>query len=154
MSGTTKNVAGDVDVNQLRHLPEGQILQHIVIQARGTLMADGSLLGRRFSTRQRWQRGAMAWAILWALALATAAVPVAHFVLTPILLVAGPIAGYLRYRMTEQLASMQGECPLCRRPFTLKLDAGTALPYWDNCPECGDHIRLASRANERERQPN
>lgn len=110
--------------------------------ARETLTAQGVLAGQRFTRRQRRQRAVAVWALLWALALVSALIPLVHFFLVPILLVAGPLAAWWRYRVTQVVATATGECPLCRQSMTLTLDSRTELPHWDVCPVCGGHLQL------------
>jgi len=114
----------------------------IQLRARETLTTEGILKGQRFTLRQRRQRAATVWALLWALALASVLIPLVHFVLVPALLIAGPVAAYFRYRVEAVVETAVGECPLCHQSITLPLDSSTELPHWDNCPECGGHLQL------------
>ncbi len=49
----------------------------------------------------------------WGLAVAAAFVPVAHFVLVPTLLVAGPVVAVIRLREERTLVSVRGACSRC-----------------------------------------
>ena len=80
--------------------------------------------------------------ILWLLAILAVAIPLAHFILVPGFLLAGPVAAVLRYRDTERNEQVTGECPVCGKPVTIPLDSSDRLPLWTYCPPSGDPIRV------------
>lgn len=97
---------------------------------------------RRFDTRDRLLRALGTLALMWLLALLTVAIPVAHFVLVPALLLAGPVLAWRRYRVTEQNERVDGVCPTCSVSFTRELDASDRLPLWTYCPPADHPIQL------------
>lgn len=97
---------------------------------------------RRFDTRDRLLRALRTLALMWLFALITVAIPIAHFVLVPALLLAGPVMAWMRYRITEQNESIAGVCPTCSASFTKELDAADRLPLWTYCPPADDPIHL------------
>ena len=80
--------------------------------------------------------------ILWLLAILAVAIPLAHFILVPGFLLAGPVVAVLRYRDTERNEQVTGECPVCGKPVTIPLDSSDQLPLWTYCPPSGDPIRV------------
>jgi len=58
----------------------------------------------------------------------TVFIPIAHFVLVPGFLVAGPILGWMRYRQDRAMLHVEGACPACNETMRVELDAGERLP--------------------------
>jgi hypothetical protein len=97
---------------------------------------------RHRDRRARTTRAARTWAACWGLALAAVFLPVLHFVLVPLLLLAGPALAWQRLHEAVMLVSADGACPACGagQRFTLG-DAWrerTAL----RCDACGRRIEL------------
>lgn len=124
-----------------------EVVQRIAITAQAGRREIGALRLRCFSKRERLRRALGVWVMAWVAAVPAALIPVAHFVLVPVLLLAGPLLGYRRYRVVHCPLAVEGRCPLCRHHFTLPADARARLPYWDLCPHCGRNVRFA-RAEE------
>lgn len=102
----------------------------------------GTLHFLRFSDKERALRALRILGIMWALALLTAFIPIAHFVLVPGFLVAGPVMAVMRYRVTEDMNAATGECPTCGQAITVQLDPSAHLPVWTYCPGSNDPILL------------
>jgi hypothetical protein len=94
------------------------------------------------SKKDRWMRALKMLGIMWALAVATVFIPIAHFVLVPGFLLAGPVTAVMRYRVTEMAEAAQGECPTCSQTVTVALDPTARLPLWTYCSASNDPIRL------------
>lgn len=110
--------------------------------------SDGTLHVRLFSGRDRLVRALGMLGLMWLLAVISIAIPIAHFVLVPALLIAGPVAAFMRYRVTEQYERVTGACPTCGSGVSIELDSSDRLPLWTYCPPSDDpiHVREASRA--------
>lgn len=104
--------------------------------------SDGTLYVKRFSGRDRALRALGMLGLMWLLALISVAIPIAHFVLVPGFLIAGPIVGFLRYRVTEQCERVTGACPTCGSGVSIELDSSDRLPLWTYCPPSDDPIHL------------
>jgi hypothetical protein len=102
----------------------------------------GMLRIRKFSDKERWQRALAMLGIMWGLAVVAVFIPIAHFVLVPGFLVAGPVTAVLRYRAGELVEGATGECPTCGQPMTLPLDPAARLPLWTYCTAANDPVRL------------
>jgi hypothetical protein len=102
----------------------------------------GTLHVQVFSDRERWLRALRMLGIMWGLAVLTVFIPIAHFVLVPGFLIAGPVMAVLRYRAGESVEGATGECPTCGQPVTVPLDPATRLPVWTYCPPSNDPICL------------
>lgn len=104
--------------------------------------AAGVLHVRRFSAGDRVRRALAVLGLMWLLAVLAVAIPIAHFVLVPLLLLAGPAAAWMRYRVTEQNERVTGDCPSCGAPVVIELDSSDRLPLWTYCPPSDDPIHL------------
>lgn len=82
--------------------------------------------------------------VLICLALGTLVVfiPVFHWVLVPLALLAAPVVGVYTYRTTALVERAQGECPECHQPVTLALEPKTRIPHWSYCPACNKPLQL------------
>jgi hypothetical protein len=99
-----------------------------------TVVTDG--LGRRVG------RALAALGICWALAFPAIFLPVAHFVLVPGLVLAGPVLAVLRLRQARRIAVVHGVCPRCgvEQDFT---PGGAARPSRRiDCPRCRNELTL------------
>lgn len=109
---------------------------------------DGILYRQVFSNTERVQRALKMLVILWALALATVFVPIAHFVLVPTFLLAGPIVAFRRYGMKSVLEKAGGACPACGQEIAIPLAPGDRLPKRGYCPACNKPLRLVYNSPE------
>ena len=93
------------------------------------------------TARERAMRALKLGGLMWGLALASVLVPVAHFVLVPGFLLAGPLAAWLAHRRTETLLGGLVDCPKC----STRYDVGGGALQWPaqgQCPSCRCVIRL------------
>lgn len=114
----------------------------ILIENDAGAIRHGELRVRKFSGRERWLRALGMLGALWGLAVVAVFIPIAHFVLVPGLLLAGPVLAVLRYRAGEVVEGACGECPTCGRAITVVLDPAARLPLWTYCPPSNDPICL------------
>ena len=103
---------------------------------------SGALTVNIYSKSERLKRAGKILGICWGLALVTLFIPLAHFILVPSFLLAGPIMAFMRYRVLESVEAAQGKCPTCKQDISLPLDAGQRLPMWTYCPPSNDPIQL------------
>lgn len=106
----------------------------------------GTLHVRRFNATDRLLRALAMLVAMWLLALITVLIPVAHFILVPGFLAAGPIVAYMRYRVTEVNERVVGACPTCGQEMTVTLDSSDRLPLWTYCPPAGHPVHLLDAA--------
>jgi hypothetical protein len=114
----------------------------ILIENDAGVSRAGTLQLQVFSERERGLRALKILGILWGLAVVTVFIPVAHFVLVPGFLIAGPVMAVQRYRTGESVEGATGVCPTCGQPVTVPLDPAARLPLWTYCPPSNDPIRL------------
>jgi len=79
----------------------------------------------------------------WLLAGITLFIPIAHFVLVPGFLIAGPVMAYLTYQTREVRNHTTGTCPACgAADITLPMEAKDTLPKWSYCPDCNAPLQI------------
>ncbi len=69
-------------------------------------------------------------------------IPLFHWVLVPIFLVAVPVVGVYMYRTTILVEKAVGECPECRQEVVLELAPQTRIPHWSYCTGCNKPVQL------------
>lgn len=114
----------------------------IGIESENFPVQTGTLYSQLFSDRERLLRALKMLGVLWALALVTVFIPVAHFVLVPTFLLAGPIVAFRRYGMKFALEKVGAVCPACGQEIVIPLEPGDRLPKRTYCPACSKPLRL------------
>lgn len=86
--------------------------------------------------RDRVRRAAAAWAGCWGAAIAAVFLPVLHFVLVPLLLIAGPLMALSQLTNRVTVLEVEGPCPACgaRVHETPRRDARTPIDL--RCTSC------------------
>lgn len=90
----------------------------------------------------RFTQASKALVICWVLAVITAFIPIAHFFLVPLFVIAGPVMAYMKYGAAEITEDAVGICPECNENVTIKLDPADKLPKWTYCPACNKPLQL------------
>ncbi len=119
-----------------------QLKQPIKLLARQHESAHGMLHSQRFTQKECRQKAIRTLAITWLLAAISLLIPMVHFVLSPLLFIAGPLLAWHQYRLKEQTLAAEGECPLCHETIDIKLEARTQMPHWSLCPKCNNPVQL------------
>ena len=101
--------------------------------------------------RDRVRRAVAAWAGCWGAAIAAVFLPVLHFVLVPLLILAGPIMALSQLGQRITVVEVEGPCPACgaRVHETPRRDARTPIDL--RCAGCRRAltVRLPSHLLER-----
>lgn len=114
----------------------------ILIENNAGARSAGTLRVRRYADGERWLRALKLLGGMWLVAAATVFIPIAHFVLVPGFLLAGPVMAVLRFRVGETLEAALGACPTCGRDIEVALDPAARLPLWTYCSPSNDPIHL------------
>lgn len=104
--------------------------------------AAGTLQTTHYDGGDRMKRALLRLAACWAAAGVTLFIPLAHFVLVPGFLIAGPVIALGAYRMEWARNHASGRCPVCQADITLAMEAKDALPKWTYCPACNAPLQL------------
>ncbi len=99
----------------------------------------GEVRIEHWTRAQRLLRAAKRWGFLWALAVVSVLIPVAHFVLVPGFLVAGPISAVARYRQKSGVIRGEGPCPNCGARLTIEARADS-WPFYESCQTCSERV--------------
>ncbi len=108
----------------------------------------GEVRIERWTPAARLRRAAKRWTVLWALAALSVLIPVAHFVLVPALLIAGPISAVARYRQRSGVIAGEGVCPSCGARFIIEAREDT-WPFFAPCEACHEVARIEKIAGAR-----
>jgi len=114
----------------------------IVIKGSESDTSVGELHSSRFSSAERMARAGKVLAIAWLLALITAFIPIAHFFLVPLFLIAGPVMAFMKYKAETILENAHGTCPECSKAVEINLDPAEKLPKRTYCPDCNKPLQL------------
>ncbi len=108
--------------------------QPVVLRA-GEKRSVGEVRVERWDRSARLLRAARRWGILWGIAVVSILVPVAHFVLVPAFLIAGPIGGLARYRERSAVLGGEGGCPSCGARMSIDAHPDR-WPFLEHCDAC------------------
>lgn len=106
----------------------------------------GTLYVANFDNRERLSRAAKACGFCWLFALLSVPIVIAHWVLVPGFLLAGPIIAIRRYKIASAVERAEGTCPLCNVTVTVPMEAEDTLPKRTYCPKCNGPIQLLADA--------
>lgn len=129
-----------------------RLQQVIELHARQHESAGGILYSQHYSLKERWQRALKILGIIWLLAAVSLLVPMLHFVLSPLLFIAGPLLAWQRFHLIQQTLAAEGECPLCHQSIRIELEARSRLPHWNICPHCNKPVQLLLSATSSNQQ--
>jgi len=118
------------------------IQQSIKLRAQQQESAGGVLYSQRFEQKECRQKALKILTLTWLLAAASLLIPMIHFVLSPLLFIAGPVLAWRQYHLTQQTLAAEGKCPLCHQSIRIELEARTEMPHWNICPKCKKPVQL------------
>ena len=121
------------------------MVQRPIVLKSGEVTGDGILFLKAFDAKERKIRAAKTWALMWLFAVLSLPIIIAHFILVPGFLIAGPVLAVRRYRVTEVPDHVSGLCPSGKEEFTLTLEASDHLPMWSYCPVCNASLQLLDK---------
>lgn len=116
--------------------------QSILLQSGENPPCPGTLYVRAYTPRERLIRALKVLGLYWGLAVLAIAIPLAHFVLVPAFLIAGPIMAYLRYRMAARSDRVTGRCPVNHNDIVISLGPKERPPLWKYCPVCKSPLHI------------
>ena len=102
----------------------------------------GTLYLTTYNPADRMNRALKALGICWLGAGISVFIVIAHWVLVPGLLIAGPIVAMKKYKQTEAKEKVATKCPRCSEQVDVPLEAADSLPKWTYCPSCNGGIRV------------
>jgi len=125
--------------------------QQIAIKdSEGTKSNIGQLYTLSFESGERMGRALKVLAICLVLAVITAFIPIAHFVLVPLFLIAGPVMAVVKYKAESVMETAEGVCPECEQQVSIEMDPSDKLPKRTYCPSCNKPLQLMYHAGSAE----
>ena len=112
--------------------------------ARGN--AEVTVVGRELALK----KGVIVWLACWAVALVTLPIPIVHFIAPPLLLVLGPVLGFLVFRVCDGASDLAGgtyECPSCGKSWAL-VPAAASWPLSIACQGCETRLTIRPAASD------
>ncbi|MSQ83779.1 MAG: hypothetical protein EXR77_12985 [Myxococcales bacterium] len=107
----------------------------------------GAVYYRDWSLPERRRRSLRWLALLWLLAVAFLAVPIVHFVLPPLLVVAGPLVAITIAGLRRSVFGGVGVCPKCAQAVWIGA-VPLLFPLAETCGRCYTAVVIAPAANE------
>ncbi len=122
-------------------MPGGKT-ESIAIKSDDKGACAGVLESTVYSAGERTGRALKVLLVAWLLAAVAVFIPIAHFFLVPIFVIAGPVMALSRYRAEVVPEKVTGSCPACGESITIDLDPADKLPKWSYCPNCNKSLHL------------
>lgn len=97
------------------------------------VITHGFAIRREFSTQERIARSAKIFFILFFIGLGTVVVPVLHFILPPLFLIAATFLGTTTWLETSEVLSGEIACPNCKHKNVFQREA----EEWPRIQRCG-----------------
>jgi len=85
------------------------------------------------------------WGGCWLAALGAVFIPVAHFVLVPLFLIAGPIIGIIKFGQERVILGGRGSCPACSKELWIDSTV-EKWPFGEVCSGCGVELSIEAEA--------
>ena len=104
--------------------------------------AAGLLFTTCYAAGDRLKRALLRLLGFWLAAGLAVFIPIAHFVLVPGFLIAGPVLAYLTYQQKQARDHAEGQCPVCQAEVNIKLEAKDEIPKWSYCPACNASLEI------------
>jgi len=103
---------------------------------------DAALTVLRHDRAARMRRSLQALGACWGCAIIAVFLPVLHFVLVPLLLLAGPLMSLQKFREHVTLVRAEGACPACAAPQAHRLNSEARERTVLRCEACGRALEL------------
>ena len=114
-----------------------------VVSAIREKRASGEAMLERWSARQRFWRAARMFAVMVLLTVASALVPILHFVLVPLFVILTLVLPSVAYAKSQRIRGGIAMCPECHHHFPLM--AGVSrLPFQDHCTACQRTLTISA----------
>ena len=104
-------------------------------ESRATLTVE------RYEKGERVRRGFVGLGWSWLAAAGAIFIPGLHFILVPVLLLAGPIIFLVRSRRASAVTGGSGSCPECGATFSI-VRGREEWPLLEICDACRRHLRI------------
>ncbi len=103
---------------------------------------EGILHVTRYDKKERSKRALTMLGLCWLAAAGSIPIIIAHWVLVPGFLIAGPVLAYIRMNQAIVKEGISGKCPVQDQDIKIDMDPSENLPKWTYCPACKKSIQL------------
>ena len=103
---------------------------------------EGVLHITHYKKSERIKRAAAVLGLCWLGAAGSIPIVIAHWVLVPGFLIAGPVFGYIRLNQATVKEHILGRCPVNDKDIKIDMEPSEELPKWTYCPACNKAIQL------------
>jgi len=114
----------------------------VVVSADSGKQHTGVLNCTAYDSSERMKRALTMLFGCWLAAGVSVFIIIAHWVLVPGFLIAGPILAVGRYRQLEALENVECTCPQCSNKVIYPLEANDKLPKWTYCSSCDKGVKI------------
>lgn len=101
----------------------------------------GEVVIEEFSKADRFKRTFKFLGLFWGLAIASAFIPLAHFILVPVFLIIGALSIGIVYPVQTIVQGGTGLCPYCEASFEI-VRMKDAWPLIDQCTKCRREVSI------------
>lgn len=102
---------------------------------------SGTIRIQHWGRSDRLRRALRASGICSLFAMIAVFIPLLHFVLVPLLILAAPIVGFVLYGQESAVLGGEGKCPACGADFLVAKSANK-FPLNDLCTSCQGSVRI------------
>ncbi len=115
--------------------------EYPVLLSAGGKNSRGKALAHQWSEAEKKKRAFRGLGIAWGLAVISIALPLAHFILVPGFLLAGPFAFFWIRKQEGTIIGLVAQCPFCEKALT-GCRAGIEWPLRIVCAHCSEPVRI------------
>lgn len=112
------------------------------IHQKSSSSTESKMFTLTYSNKEQKIRATKTLLTMWAIAAMCVLIPVAHFLLVPIFLIAGVLKARGLWNKHEDGLHADGYCPVCKNALIINLEKNADIPQWFDCPECGERLEL------------
>jgi len=114
----------------------------VKIKAKEGQLGDGLMQIISYQRGDRIKRAVIAWLGFWTLAVLSIPIIIAHWILIPAFLIAGPLTAYKRMKSEYKPEKVTGKCPVCGEDVNILLESNDTLPMWKYCSNCKTSVNI------------
>ena len=125
-------------------LPSKETLQVQITDIRDQ-KGFGTVELQRWDKKERTMRALKTLGGCWGLAIFCIFLPIIHFIMVPLLILAGPIVAGWIYNQEQVILGGKGECPNCHKEIEIVRTA-VKWPISDLCNHCNSELKITQWA--------
>lgn len=118
---------------------ENVIEKKVVVKTRDGKTSLGKVSIQQWSQPERLKRALKFGGFSWLLAVGSVFLPIAHFILVPLFLLAGPVVAILTFKQESVVLGGETICPSCQKPLPI-VRSPNKWPLGDLCSSCQNHV--------------